>query len=250
MSNIYLIRHGQQVEDFMPTENQLHGPPLARIGVMQAEHLRDRLATTHEIQADVLIASPLLRAKTTAEIIAPALGLPVVLDDDFQEFRIGNREGISDKDIGEIFELVDFEHEPLRIIAPGGENWQQFTTRIKSAFDRITRDYDGKTVVIVTHDGVICASFLYFLGLSSLKFVKGLFRPAFGQFYTNTTSITNWYKSLFSDFQPQEPIWTLVRYNDDVHLYDIGSETRINWNAISPIFAGGPGKRPVRIKVG
>jgi hypothetical protein len=81
-----------------------------------------------------------------------------------------------------------------------------------------------------------------------LKFVKGLFRPAFGQFYTNTTSITNWYKSLFSEFQPQEPAWTLVRYNDDVHLYDIGSEARINWNAISPTFVGGPGKRPVRIK--
>lgn len=71
--------------------------------------------------------------------------------------------------------------------------------------------------------------------------------PAFGQFYTNTTSITNWYKSLFSDLQPQEPAWTLVRYNDDVHLYDIGSEVRINWNTISPLFAGGSGKRPVRI---
>lgn len=249
MSNIYLIRHAQQLEDFAPEEQPL-GPPLAPIGITQAEHLRDRLAATREIRADVLISSPLLRARTTAEILAPALGLPVMMDEDFQEFRIGNRAGIADKDIGEAFGLVDFEREPLRPVAPGGESWQQFTTRISSAFDRITRDYDGKTVVIVTHDGVICASFLYFLGLPSLKFVKGIFRPAFGQFYTNTTSITNWYKSLFSDLQPQGPVWTLVRYNDDVHLYDIGSETRINWNAISPAFAGGSANRPVRIKAG
>lgn len=246
MSNIYLIRHAQQVEDFVP-EGQQQGPPLAPVGITQAEHLRDRLAATHEIQADVLISSPLLRARTTAEILAPALGLPVMVDEDFQEFRLGNRAGITDKDMGEVFGLVDFEREPLTAVAPGGESWQQFNTRISSAFDRITRDYDGKTVVIITHDGVICASFLYFLGLPSLKFAKGLFRPAFGQFYTNTTSITNWYKSLFSDLQPQEPVWTLVRYNDDVHLYDIGSETRINWSAISPTFVGGPGKRPVRI---
>jgi 2,3-bisphosphoglycerate-dependent phosphoglycerate mutase len=161
MSNIYLIRHAQQVEDFIPTESQLHGAPLAQIGVTQAEHLRDRLAATREIEADILIASPQLRAKTTAEIIAPALGLPVVLDSDFQEFRIGNRAGIADKYMGEIFGIVDFEREPLRSIAPGGESWQQFTAHINSAFDRITRDYDGKTIVIVTHDGVICASFLY-----------------------------------------------------------------------------------------
>ena|SRR5579872_2305233 len=248
MSNIYLIRHAQQIENFVPTEEQSNGPPLAPIGVIQAKHLRDRLAATHEIRADVLIASPLLRAKTTAEIIAPTLGLPVTLDEDFQEFRIGNRVGIADKDIDETFDLVDFEHEPLRTVAPGGESWQQFITRITHAFDRITRDDDGKTIVIVTHDGVICASFLYFLGLPPLKFVKGIFRPAFGQFYTNTTSITNWHKSLFSDLQPQEPLWTLVRYNDDIHLYDMGSEARINWNAISPVFTGGPGMRPVRIK--
>ncbi len=246
MSNIYLIRHAQHVEDFTP-EGQLHGPPLAPIGITQAEHLRDRLAATREIQAYVLISSPLLRARATAEIIAPALGLPVIVDADFQEFRLGNRAGIADKDMGNVFGLVDFEREPLRAVASGGESWQQFRTRISVAFDRITRDDDGKTVVIVTHDGVICASFLYFLGLPSLKFVKGIFRPAFGQFYTNTTSITNWYKSLFGDLPPQEPVWTLVRYNDDVHLYDIGSETRINWSAISPRFVGGQGKRPFRI---
>ena len=247
MSNIYLIRHAQQIEDFVP-EGQLQGPPLAPIGIIQAEHLRDRLAATREIQADILLSSLLLRARATAEIIAPAFGLPVTVDEDFQEFRLGNRAGIADKDRGEVFGLVDFEREPLRPVAPEGESWQQFTTRISGAFDRITHDYDGKTVVIVTHDGVICASFLYFLGLPSLKFVKGIFRPAFGQFYTNTTSITNWYKSLFSDLQPQEPVWTLVRYNDDVHLYDIGSATCINWSAISPTFIGGPRKRPVRIK--
>ena len=249
MSNIYLIRHAQHVEDFA-LEGQFYGPPLAPIGITQAEHLRDHLAATHEIQADVLISSSLLRAGATAEIIAPALGLPVMVDEDFQEFRLGNRTGIADKDMGEAFRLVDFEREPLWPGTPGGESWQQFTTRISGAFDRIISDYDGKTVVIVTHDGVICASFLYFLGLPSLKFVKGIFRPAFGQFYTNTTSITNWYKSVFSDSQPQEPTWTLVRYNDDVHLYNIGSETRINWSAISPTFIGSPGKRPVRIKAG
>ena len=201
------------------------------------------------MQADVLLASPLARTRKTAEIIAPALGLAVTLDDDLQEFRIGKRDGIADEDIASAFGLVDFEKEPARPVAPGGESWNEFTQRVCGAFERITRNYDGKTIVIVSHDGVIAVSFLYFLELPALKFVKGIFRPAFGQLYTNTTSITNWYKSLFRDFQEQEPMWTLVRYNDDVHLYDIGSEKRINWKEITPEFGGGPGKRPVRIRM-
>ncbi len=248
MSNIYLIRHAQQVEDFIPTPAYPSGPPLSEIGVKQADRLRDRLAATHEIQADILISSPLLRARATAEMLAPALGLPVMLDEEIEEFRIGNRDGIADREIGERFGIVDFEREPERPVAPGGESWQQFVTRISGAFARIARDNDGKTIVIVTHDGVICTSFLYFIGLPSLKFVKGIFRPAFGQFYTNNTSITNWYKSLFDGLQPQEPIWTLVRYNDNVHLYDIGSNERINWHVLSPAFRGGPGKQPMQIQ--
>ena len=105
MSNIYLIRHTQHVEDFA-AEEQPDEPPLAPIGITQAAHLRDRLTATREIQADVLISSPLLRARATAEFIAPALGLPVMLDEDFQEFRIGNRAGIADKDMGDVCGLV------------------------------------------------------------------------------------------------------------------------------------------------
>lgn len=53
----------------------------------QAERLRDRLARTGEITADVLIASPLPRARQTAEMLAPALGLMVTLDAEMEEWR-------------------------------------------------------------------------------------------------------------------------------------------------------------------
>ena len=57
---------------------------LTERGRLQAARLRDRLAATGEIAADVLIASPLARARQTAEIIAPALALPIIFDDDVQ----------------------------------------------------------------------------------------------------------------------------------------------------------------------
>jgi 2,3-bisphosphoglycerate-dependent phosphoglycerate mutase len=249
MTDLYLIRHGEFVMDMPFSSVPPDGPPLSPLGIIQAERLRDRLAGTREIRADILISSPLQRARQTAEIIAPALGLPLTLDEDFQEFRIGDRSWVSAKEIIAKYGMVDFEQEPSRPVAPGGESWSQFTARVSGAFERAIHAYDGKTIVIVCHDGIIALSFLHFFGLEALKFVKGIFRPAFAQLYTNTTSITYWHKSHFHDVpQEQEPQWMLVRYNDDVHLYDIGLPDRIPWQQITPRFSGGPGLRPVQVK--
>ena len=74
-------------------------PGLSAEGVAQAERLRDRLAATGEIRGDVLIFSHLAQVRETAEIIAPALGLPVVIDEQYEEFRLGECEGLSDEEI-------------------------------------------------------------------------------------------------------------------------------------------------------
>ena len=244
MTDLYVIRHAQAVEG--ATQAPTPEAPLAPLGIIQAERLRERLAATHEIKADVLIASPLRRTRETAEIIAPALGLSVTLDADFREFELGDYAGIPEEEITSRLGLVDFEREPNRPVAPGGETWAEFTRRVCGAFERVTQTYAGKTSVVVTHDGVVALSFLYCFGLPSLKFVKGLFRPAFPQLFNQNTAITYWHKHRFP---AQPPEWTLVRYNDDVHLYDIGSPTPLPWQSISPQFTGGPLERPARVRL-
>src|SRR6266851_5457719 len=82
MSHLYIIRHGQAIS---AVERTMGDRGLSPLGIRQAERLRDRLGATGEIAADVLIASTMHRAKETAEIIAPALGLPIEWDDDVQE---------------------------------------------------------------------------------------------------------------------------------------------------------------------
>ncbi|MBZ0289267.1 MAG: histidine phosphatase family protein, partial [Anaerolineae bacterium] len=84
MTHLFIIRHGQYLED---DAHPIINPALSPEGITQAERLRDRLAVSGEIKADVLISSPLLRAKQTADIIAPALGVPVIIDPDMEEWR-------------------------------------------------------------------------------------------------------------------------------------------------------------------
>lgn len=216
-TDLYLIRHGEAqaaLRDFIGDTS------LSPLGVVQAEHLRDRLLATHELQADVFIASTLLRAHETASIIAPAFDVPLMLDDEIQELRGGDAEGLTVTEAEQKFGRVDFKKTPLRSMAPGGENWGQFVLRVGTALERILSTYEGKKIVLVCHGGVIDSAFLYFMQVSSLSYPPAGFR-------TRNTSITHWQKQ-----DSGHRRWRMVRYNDAFHLYDIGTSTRIPWEQI------------------
>lgn len=230
MTHLYLIRHGEavcNVDQDAPTAGMNGDLGLTDLGKLQAERLRERLAATGEIVADVLIASTLLRARQTAEIIAPAIGLPITWDDEVQELRVGEIDGVPWRAIAHT--VPDFRAEPFRPLSPGGENWPQFVLRVATALERIAREHEGKTIVVVCHGGVIDSSFVIFSGLSSVVF------PSL-DLATRNTSITHWERRAENG---QPPRWRLRVYNDDLHVRDIGAEERIRWPRANPTATGG-----------
>lgn len=220
MTHLYLIRHG----DAAPTStNPLEDPRLTTLGIAQAERLRDRLAATGEIKADVLISSTMLRAKQTAEIIAPALGLPIIYDDEVQEWRFPEDETLNVDEYVEHFKTVPHDQKPFYQVIPGAESWVQFMLRASVALNRLTQTYEDKTLVVVCHGGVVDASFHFFLHLSTLHLA-----PA--SFDTHNTSITHWFR-LPREIAPTS--WALACYNDIMHLRDLHASTRIPWSELA-----------------
>jgi probable phosphoglycerate mutase len=220
-TELYLIRHGEAVTNVQPIVGGMQGDTgLTERGVYQAESLRNRLQASGEIKADILISSTLPRARQTAEIIAPALGKPIVLDDEVQEVRVGEADGMTIEEMWAKFGSPDFSRNPFRPIAPSAENWAQFMLRIGTALYRITNEHQGKTVVIVCHGGVIDASFVYFCGMSTLEL------PRIG-FYAHNTSLTHWRQRSTTEM----PYWRLMSYNDIGHLkwHDLESPDAIRW---------------------
>lgn len=219
MTHLYLIRHGEAVTNVEPIIGGMRGDTgLTAHGVAQAERLRDRLATTREIAADVLIASTLPRARQTAEIIAPALGLPIRWDDDVQELRPGEADGLSMAEYRTRFGEPDFAHDPFQPLSPGGETWAEFLLRVATTLNRIARTHEGQTVVIVCHGGVIDGAFQSFFGMSLA------FNARLG-FDTSNTSITQWERRGGDHGSPR---WWLRRYNDDTHLRDMASQRPVH----------------------
>ncbi|HTD18634.1 MAG TPA: histidine phosphatase family protein [Ktedonobacteraceae bacterium] len=152
MTHLYLIRHGQAMS---AARNTLGNTGLSPLGITQAERLRDRLAATGEIAADVLIASTMQRAKETAEIIAPALGLPLLFDSEVEEWRDGEAGNWTTEEFKARFNPIEAVQKPYIQIAPGAESWAQFMLRASTALNRITTEYQGKTIVIACHGGII-----------------------------------------------------------------------------------------------
>jgi probable phosphoglycerate mutase len=221
MTHLYLIRHGQALS---ATQGVVGNTRLSPLGVLQAERLRDRLAATQEIQADVLISSTMLRARHTAEIIAPALNLPISYDSEIEEWRDGDAEGMPDEEYFGMFLAIPYEQRPLRRTIPTSEGWSEFHLRIGTALHRIVREHEGKTIVLVCHGGVISASFITFFGINTLRFPRAFFND------TRNTSLTHWSTFEYADFPPS---WSLNYFNDFTHIRDIDTVGRIPWGNLA-----------------
>jgi probable phosphoglycerate mutase len=196
-TDLYLIRHGESFANVQPIIGGMHGDVgLTPRGHRQAELLERRLAMRGP-RADVLYSSTLPRAVQTSAYVARALGLPVQLDDAWQELRPG-------------------EADPFQLFAPGGESWATFLVRVGGALNRVVEDHPGQTVAVVCHGGVLSASMFHAAGLGP--------RALNLLFDVRNTSITHWRFFPARDDVVDWPgaaslsRWSLVTFNDTAHL--------------------------------
>lgn len=177
-------------------------------GRAQAEALRDHLADSGRVRADVLLASVLPRAIETASIIAPGFGLEISGQEcDLCEVHPGQADGLTWTEYAARYGSFDMEAEPDRVFAPAGESWNSFHERVQRTLERVARDYEGQTVVAVCHAGVIMASMRLLLGISDPATSAHL-RPS-------NTGLTEWGQESSVDR------WLLRSYNETVHLLDV-----------------------------
>lgn len=215
MTRLVLVRHGESTVSV----NRIIGGPrtctgVSPLGRQQAERLRDRWAASEEFRADVLLASQYPRAIETAEILAPSLrGLTVVRDDGFGEHDPGPEcDGLTYKEFMARSDLgVDAwdAGDPFATTFPGGETVAAFQYRVGSAIRRTLDMYEGQTIVIACHGGVVDSVLRLALKAPSM----GVF-----QIHTLNTSITE-----LELIKPN--LWRLNRYNDTAHLAGLPAST-------------------------
>ena len=145
---IYYVRHGQTDLNLAKkmqgggTEKELN-----ETGVSQAYNTKKEL---ENVKYDLVICSPMKRAKQTAEIINEGRDIPIITDERIRERKLGDYEG---RDVTEEMENNIWDYK-LNYNIPNGENLHDFEKRIDEFFDYIKEKYHDKSVLIVAHGGI------------------------------------------------------------------------------------------------
>jgi broad specificity phosphatase PhoE len=127
--------------------------PLNDDGILQAHAAALRLQNT---RLDQIVASPLIRAVKTAEIVAATSSAPLAIDNGIIECDFGSLEGRSitevmkEKAITEMGQLTT-------ILPPDGEPWASVSVRALSCVSRWLERHPQAAILFVCHDAVMQA---------------------------------------------------------------------------------------------
>jgi broad specificity phosphatase PhoE len=165
---LYLIRHGATAAN-LSQPARLQGrqtdPPLAALGVRQAEATRDFLAIR---PIDACYCSPLRRAVQTAQIVAAPHGLTPVPLEALTECDIGRWEGLDWQTIRqrEPEDFRRFHANPGAFGYPGGESFRVVHDRAAPALEDLLHKHAGGAILVVAHHIVNRTYLAGLLGLS------------------------------------------------------------------------------------
>lgn len=151
-TTLMLVRHGvtEMTERKAFSGTGGADPSLTSRGVEQAQRAGDYLKRLDPV--DLVIASPLLRTRQTAENIARALGADIAIESGFAEANFGEWDGHTFAEI--MAKWPDQMAEWLsdtNVAPPGGESFDQVRTRVDAAREKVLAEHAGKRIVIATH---------------------------------------------------------------------------------------------------
>ena len=150
---LYIIRHGetswnkekklQGQRDIMLNENGL------RLAELTGEGMKD-------IEFDLVISSPLIRAKQTAELVMAGRQLPLITDKRILEMSFGKWEGecVNNSEVLPSDYKDKFYNDPLHCPkAPGGESFQDVLKRTADFYQSLVHNkaYENAAILISTH---------------------------------------------------------------------------------------------------
>ena len=204
-TRVIVVRHGQTEWNVQARIQGQGDSDLTAEGRAQARAIAQRLSRE---SFDVLVSSDLGRAAATAEAIATRCRKTIVLDERLRERSFGVGEGMTYEEVdraypGAFARIRDVDPD---FVIPGGESRRQFHQRVVAAMDSIAASHVGRTVVVVTHGGVLATFFRHVHDIPL--------------HVAHPIAITN---ASYNVLEHDGTRWSVTTWSDDAHLE--GGET-------------------------
>ena len=152
---LYVIRHGRTNDNDLGLYNGRYDEDINSVGIEQAKKASKKVK---KLDLDLIICSPLLRTKHTAEIVN-VNNVPIIYDDLLMERDFGSLTGKPWKNVEE-----DIWNYKKKLPYEGLESVKDLFDRVYLFLDNIKTKYQDKNILIVTHGGVARGIYTYFNG--------------------------------------------------------------------------------------
>ncbi len=197
MTSICFVRHGETDWNALGKIQGQTDIPLNNNGRSQADECGRYL---QDFEWDVMITSPLQRAKETATIINKYLDLSLTEMNDFRERGFGDVEGMTFQERLEAFPDG---------IYPNQESFEELTERLVEGLQEIHQIHKGRKVLLVAHGAVINAILTNFsdekIGSGKTRLVNGC----------------------INHIEWIEEVWQIKSYNQTGHLSAFNEKGKI-----------------------
>jgi len=182
------VRHGETDWNAIGKLQGRTDVPLNSTGIRQAKECSEFLSRSNW---DIIITSPLKRAKQTAEIINSQLILPIIEMDEFLERGYGDAEGMAMEE-----RLIKFLDGNI----PNQEDMTDLKSRVMDGVHIIIDKFPNRKVILVAHGAVINSI------LATLSK---------GEIGSGKTKLVN---ACLSNIQFFENEWRIMDFNQVTHL--------------------------------
>lgn len=144
-NSYYVMRHGESeanIKNIIDCDGDTTNA-LTEKGVAQAKEA----GKSFKEKIDLIVASPFLRTRQTAEEVSKALGgVEIVTNDNLKEFNLSEFDG----------RLISEYHDKYKNVTidtrvTGGETLRELLLRTAKVLHDLESTYQGKTILIVTH---------------------------------------------------------------------------------------------------
>lgn len=208
VTRLILIRHGRTQANKENRIGSLEPFPLDMVGREQAEKVSRRLK---EFPISTVFASPVLRARETAQIIADHINCDLEIRDELKEYDFGKVSNLTfdevRQNLPDVYQVMSdwlnmgAVQDRERPVYPDAEDFHVFEKRLFKFREYILDNHQNQVVAAVTHLSVI-------KGLMAISFGGSVFERM--NYLAHNTSVT------IIDFRNRVPL--LVLFNDSRHL--------------------------------
>ena len=149
---LYLVRHGETIENASRTIQGQQPGTLSPLGLKQRDRLAERLKSS---SFDVVYCSDLKRTKDTLEPLTEHLSAPIYYVEEIRERSFGDLEGRSGQAYLDELKRTGLSGVDYR--PPNGENFFDLRDRTDKFLTKLKEEHFEKSLLLMSHGGAIRA---------------------------------------------------------------------------------------------